>query len=85
MYVNEPSNKFTHEVYTTEAVDAPMLSAVYFVKTDKLINLFVCTGCADLCEELPKDGMECQEDPHGFLAQVYHTTHRERSNVYFET
>ena len=55
------------------AVDAPELSAVHFVKTDDLkhtfckrmghlslcgLNFFIClflyTGCAELCEELPK-------------------------------
>ena len=72
-------------VYTRlNAVDAPELSAVHFVKTDDLkhtfckrmghlslcglhffICLFVYTGRAELCEELPKDGMECQEDLYG--------------------
>ena len=57
---------FTHLVYSQlNAVDAPEHSAVHFVKTDDLITLFECTGCADLCEELPKNGMEGQEDPHG--------------------
>lgn len=72
-------------VYTRlNAVDAPELSAVHFVKTDDLqhtfckrmghlslcglhfyLCLFVYTGCAELCEELPKNGMECQEDLYG--------------------
>jgi hypothetical protein len=72
-------------VYTLlNAVDAPELSAVHFVKTDGLkhvfckrmghlslcalhffLNQFVYSGWADLCEELPKDGMECQEDLYG--------------------
>ena len=66
------------------AVDAPELSAVHFVKTDDLqhtfckrlghlslcglhffLCLFVYTGCAELCEELPKDGSEYQEDLYG--------------------
>lgn len=40
------------------AVDAPELSAVNFVKTDDLKH---GAGCAELCEELLKDGMECQD------------------------
>ena len=72
-------------VYTRlNAVDAPELSAVHFVKTDDLKHTFckrmghlslcalhyflvqfVYAGCAELCEELPKDGMECQEDLYG--------------------
>lgn len=46
-------------VYTQlNAVDAPELSAVNFVKTDDLKH---GAGCAELCEELLKDGMECQD------------------------
>lgn len=72
-------------VYTRlNAIDAPELSAIHFVKTDDLnhvfckrmghlslcalhfiLNQFVYSGKADLCEELPKDGMECQEDLYG--------------------
>ena len=29
------------------------------------LSLFEYAGCAELCEELPKDGMECQEDLYG--------------------
>lgn len=64
------------------AVDAPELSAVNFVNTDRwlaichivfynriarvslcalhyFLSQFAKAGCAELCEELPQDGMEC--------------------------
>lgn len=72
------------------AVDAPELSAVHFVKTDYLEHTFckrtghlslcalhfflsqvVHAKCAELCEELPKDGMESQEDLYGRLIKDF--------------
>ena len=103
--MEEPLEKA--EYTRLNAVNAPELSAVHFVKTDDLqhtfckrlghlslcgIHLFLClfvyTGCAELCEELPKDGLEYQEDVYGrriILAQVYCTTYREGSNIYLDT